>query len=107
MSCNVVKSFNWHWKNNITTKDRFFAYLSHEIRNPLTSILGTTEKIVNEITDEEIKKQVRRLQKSTFQVNEILEQVLDFSSMNADQISLHMDHVDVIEVCWRYDRVTS
>jgi signal transduction histidine kinase len=77
-------------------KDRFFAYLSHEIRNPLTSILGTTEKILIDITDENLKKQMRRLQKNTFQVNELLEQVLDFSSLHAEQITLHMENIDII-----------
>ena len=79
-------------------KDRFFAYLSHEIRNPLTSILGTTEAILADIPNGLLKQQMRRLQKSTFHVNELLEQVLDFSSLQADQITLNMEQIDIIEM---------
>ena len=79
-------------------KDRFFAYLSHEIRNPLTSILGTTEAILADVPNGLLKQQMRRLQKSTFHVNELLEQVLDFSSLQADQITLNIEQIDIIEM---------
>ena len=76
----------------------FFAYLSHEIRNPLTSILGTTEAILTELPNGLLKQQMRRLQKSTFHVNQLLEQVLDFSSLQSEQITLNMEQIDVIEM---------
>ena len=79
-------------------KDLFIAYLSHEIRNPLTVIVASVEML--ELSESELKKQqyMRSLQSASTGLASLLDDVLDFSSLERSRLDLNMVHVDVVSL---------
>lgn len=74
---------------------QIMAYLSHELRNPLQSInLATTllkGKIKNNDNSEKVKTYVETIEKSCNNMNKIINDVLDLSRLNANEMIIDLD----------------
>lgn len=81
-------------------KDEFLSSVSHELRTPLTNICAFSE-ILTQVTPADqdnwqefltiITDEIRRLKK-------LVDDVLDFSSLEAGRITLHFEAIDVAEL---------
>lgn len=70
-------------------KSRFLANMSHEIRNPLNSVTILSKLLEREDLDSEKRKEfVRRITTATNTVTQILDEILDFSKLEAGQTLL-------------------
>lgn len=81
-------------------KSAFLATMSHELRTPLNSIIGFTgillQKLVGPLSEEQ-EKQLKMVQGSARHLLELINDVLDISKIEADQIVLIKDDFDVCE----------
>jgi signal transduction histidine kinase len=81
-------------------KSAFLATMSHELRTPLNSIIGFTgillQKLVGPLSEEQ-EKQLKMVQGSARHLLELINDVLDISKIEADQIVLMRDEFDVCE----------
>lgn len=91
---NVTDSYN-----STSMKRDFFANASHELKSPLTSILGYHELIRNGIlTDpEEISKAVEKTIKDAKRMNKIIMDMLTLSSLENEQLR-SVEEINVSEV---------
>lgn len=69
-------------------KSRFIAVVSHEIRNHLNSLIGITELISDTRLDTEQREYLRIIKLAGANVLRLINQVLDFSRIEARQVSL-------------------
>ena len=67
-------------------KQRFLANMSHEIRTPLQSIIGFTEQLRQEQSDNEA---VAAIQTSSEHLLHIVNEVLDYSRISSGSFTLH------------------
>ena len=72
------------------TKTRFFSNISHEFRTPLTVILGMSE----EIEKPNLAKQM--IQQSGQNLLRLVNQMLDFSKMDAGKLTLRLQSGDLV-----------
>ena len=80
-------------------KSAFLANMSHEIRTPMNSILGFSELLKNNKLDAE--KQTRFIDiinTNGKQLITIIDDIIDFSKIEANQIELRYNSVDVINL---------
>jgi signal transduction histidine kinase len=70
------------------TKSRFLSNMSHEIRSPLTSIMGFTDIIDRLETDPEKKKYLQAIKTSSDHLLHTVNDVLDFSKLDAGKLQL-------------------
>ena len=70
------------------TKSRFLSNMSHEIRSPLTSIMGFTDIIDRIETDPEKKKYLQAIKTSSDHLLHTVNDVLDFSKLDAGKLQL-------------------
>jgi signal transduction histidine kinase/ligand-binding sensor domain-containing protein/DNA-binding response OmpR family regulator len=77
-------------------KSRFFANISHEFRTPLTLILGPIEKLLSEITNPKWKNQLQITIRNSQQLLRLINQLLDFSKLEAGRMSLRAKKQDII-----------
>ncbi|HEX7555869.1 MAG TPA: ATP-binding protein, partial [Leptolinea sp.] len=81
-------------------KSAFLATMSHELRTPLNSIIGFTgillQKLVGPLSEEQ-EKQLKMVQGSAHHLLELINDVLDISKIEADQIVISTEEFDVAE----------
>lgn len=76
-------------------KSNFLATMSHEIRTPMQSVYGLLELIEAERPDSGILTMVKTAKDSASGLLEILDDILDFAKMDADQMELDNFEVPV------------
>ncbi len=77
-------------------KSAFLANLSHEIRTPMNAILGFSEILTDEDSSDEKKLQYSELiNKSSKQLLHIINDIVDISKIEAGQIDLHKDKINL------------
>jgi signal transduction histidine kinase/ligand-binding sensor domain-containing protein/CheY-like chemotaxis protein/AraC-like DNA-binding protein len=80
-------------------KIRFFTNISHDLRTPLTLILGYLESVFQGIGNNKILAE--RLSIITNNANRLLRlvnQLLDFQKIDAESLKLHCEYQDVVDV---------
>ncbi len=69
-------------------KSRFFANVAHEIRTPLSMIQGPVKTLQSKITDPEMVYQLDMAERNTNRLNELINQMLDISKIDAAKYKL-------------------
>ena len=82
-------------------KTQFLANMSHEIRTPLNGIIGMVDLMMhNDTLNDQIKEQVEIIQSSSSDLLNILNDVLDLSKIEAGEIILHHQVVDLHQLIY-------
>ncbi|HKJ82939.1 MAG TPA: PAS domain S-box protein [Mariprofundaceae bacterium] len=79
-------------------KSRFLATMSHELRTPLNSIIGFTSTVLNGMAGpltEEQSKQLEMVQQSARHLLELINDVLDISKIEANQLQIRTESFDL------------
>lgn len=91
-------------------KSAFLANMSHEIRTPMNSILGFAELLGEEdLSTEERKQYINIIQSGTNQLLSIISDIIDVSKIQAGQVVLHPELVnldelfEVIQINFQYE----
>ncbi len=85
-------------------KSAFLATMSHELRTPLNSIIGFAGILQQELPgplNEEQKKQLAMLRNSARHLLDLINDVLDLSKIEADQLTLSCTEFDLRETVQR------
>lgn len=77
-------------------KLRFFTNISHEFRTPLTLILAPLEKLLNEITVENLRSQVKIIYRNAYRLLRLINQVMDIRKLDAGGLTLQTTQEDLI-----------
>ena len=72
------------------TKERFLANMSHEMRTPMNAISGFTEQIAQGPLDSQQREQIQMVQKSAEHLLYLINEILDFSKLQADRLQLEL-----------------
>lgn len=76
-------------------RSRFIATMSHEIRTPLAGLLGMIDLLLLDETDDEKCDFLKNAQVSGLALNRIVNDVLDFSKMEAGLFAFENESVDI------------
>ncbi|MEG3086007.1 PAS domain S-box protein [Sphingomonas sp. PB4P5] len=79
------------------SKERFLANMSHELRTPLNSIIGFS-RLLDQSTglDAEDQRRVRMVHRAGVALHAVIDNVLDFSKLEADKLALVCTPFDVL-----------
>jgi signal transduction histidine kinase/ActR/RegA family two-component response regulator len=85
-------------------KGAFLAQVSHEIRNPLTAIMGTIDLL--ELPADPAVREARldMLRRSATSLLELVDDVLDYSKMEAERIEINSKAIDPVIVIEEIER---
>ena len=83
-------------------KDEFLACVSHELRSPLTALLGLSkllqDPMMGELSDRQ-RRYAQLIHRSGKQLISIVNDILDFTRMETGHLDLHPSSVDLASVC--------
>ncbi|AOS43773.1 Sensory/regulatory protein RpfC [Lacunisphaera limnophila] len=77
------------------TKDEFLASISHEIRNPMNGIIGLADSLPSTLLDPVSQHKFGLLRDCADHLSSLLEDLLDFSRLQAGGIELNMAPFDL------------
>jgi PAS domain S-box-containing protein len=86
----------------LRVKDEFLANMSHELRTPLNAILGLSESLSEQVAgplNEKQQKYLNTINESGHHLLSLINDILDLAKIEAGQISLDINKVDVNSVC--------
>jgi signal transduction histidine kinase/ActR/RegA family two-component response regulator len=81
-------------------KSRFLSVMSHEIRTPLNSMLGLTDVLLLSPLASEQVRHLRVLQRSGQSLLRILNDILDFSRLEAGKLHIENHEFDLYEMLY-------
>ncbi|MCB0415049.1 MAG: response regulator, partial [Bdellovibrionales bacterium] len=80
-------------------KSKFVATVSHEIRTPINGIVGATQVFSNHNLDETQKKLLRAINHSSKTLLNLVNELLDFSKLEAQKIQIQTKPIDLYAFC--------
>ncbi len=86
-------------ENSNRSKDEFLANLSHELRNPLTPILGWAKLLRSGKLDEATtNRAIDVIERSAIAQTQLIEDILDISRITSGKLHLDTSPTDLVEV---------
>jgi len=79
-----------------TFKNKFFAYIAHEIKTPLSIILGIGEKLRQENQDPEQNQYLETIQYEGNNMLGLIDEIVDITRIQDGSIRLHYRHGDIV-----------
>ena len=78
-------------------KSRFLSNVSHAMRTPLTDIIGYADLLTETVADNDAKTanlQARHIRNSGLVLLKMIDDLLDYSSIETDELQVHLEPVD-------------
>jgi two-component system sensor histidine kinase/response regulator len=91
-----IKNAKLHELN--ASKDKFFSIISHDLRGPFQALLGYSELIeetIDTASKDEIKSDIRKLQKTVEQLYALIENLLTWSTIQQGVIKYQLEEVEL------------
>lgn len=81
-------------------KNEFLSSISHELKTPLTSIIGWTATLKSSPLDntEEIQNGLYYIEEECIRLTEMVEELLDFSRLQSGNQKLNIDNNNLVEI---------
>jgi PAS domain S-box-containing protein len=76
-------------------KSAFLSNMSHEIRTPMNGILGFSKMLEENLESEKRTQYVNYIHSSASQLLNIINDIIDFSKIEANQLRLHINDFDL------------
>ncbi|MBF0611149.1 MAG: hybrid sensor histidine kinase/response regulator, partial [Magnetococcales bacterium] len=80
-------------------KSKYLAFISHEIRIPLSVVIGLGDLLMETATNELSRGYIRQLQGAGNNLLDLINQILDFSKIEAGQLNLVYEPVSLRTMC--------
>ncbi len=82
-------------------KDDFLHSITHDLRNPMTSIRGFIKFLLDEIAgpiNEQQKKMLETMDRASFKLLNMINDILDIAKLEAGKMELVLENVNVIKI---------
>lgn len=96
-----IKTINEELKSVNAGKDKFFSIIAHDLKSPLSGLLGFTEILVeeyNELQDEEKREFIEHSHQAAKSLMALLENLLEWSRVQSGNVSFSPTKLNVASI---------
>jgi len=86
-------------------KEVFFAKLSHDMRQPITIIVTSSDIVLQygqKLSSEKREQHVKRIRNQAMTMLDFLEDIMLLSQLEWDEIPVNKGQQDIVKLCYRY-----
>lgn len=83
-------------------RKKLLAYITHDLRMPLSSMLGYVEAVQDGVKPERNEQYLKYIRDNTIRINRMIEELSFLSHLETGQVSYHMEAVDVAYFLHRF-----
>ncbi len=94
--CDSINYMAQELSNTESMKNEFISSVSHELRTPLTAIKGWSETMMAVDDRDTFVKGMRVITSETERLSQMVEELLDFSRIQDNRLTLIMDKIDIL-----------
>ncbi len=94
--CDSINYMAQELSRTESMKNEFISSISHELRTPLTAIKGWSETLTAIDDRETFVKGMRVITSETERLSQMVEELLDFSRIQDNRLTLIMDKIDIL-----------
>lgn len=94
--CDSINYMAQELSRTESMKNEFISSVSHELRTPLTAIKGWSETLTAIDDRETFVKGMRVITSETERLSQMVEELLDFSRIQDNRLTLIMDKIDIL-----------
>ncbi|MDA3847530.1 MAG: ATP-binding protein [Vallitaleaceae bacterium] len=98
MALAELKTLKKAAEDSIGEKSMFLANMSHELRTPLNALIGMSELMIETSLDENQQDLITSINQSANILYDIINTILDFSKLEANQMGLESAPIDIIKI---------
>lgn len=91
-----IEKLHGQLKETSQAKLQFFTNISHEVKTPLTLILGPLENLFNHYQDEYGRRQLRMIRSNTRRLHQLIDQLMEFRKVESNSLKLRVGEGDII-----------
>jgi PAS domain S-box-containing protein len=92
---------NLQLQEEVRLKSQFLALMSHELRTPMNAILGFSQLLMRQAQHQLGQNQIHMLERifnSGKHLLKLIEDILDFSKLEAGRLELNLEEFDLVEL---------
>jgi signal transduction histidine kinase len=94
-----LREATWQIERAMAAKSEFLAKMSHELRNPLNSIIGYSEILLEAVeVDGQKSKDLISIRNAGHRLLELINDLLDLAKLEAGKAGLHRDQVALTDL---------
>lgn len=85
----------------INTKDRFFSIIAHDLKNPMNTLIGFSELLINRwknLNEDKKQKYIEMINSSSNHLFELLTNLLDWSRSQTGSIKVNFEVISIKDV---------
>ncbi|MBM7035565.1 hybrid sensor histidine kinase/response regulator [Vibrio ulleungensis] len=82
----------------VTVREQFLATMSHELRTPIAGVHGLLDLLGHKLSDPSLVELIEQAKSSTSLLNQLVNEVLDFSKIDSGDTTLIITKVDLVAV---------
>jgi PAS domain S-box-containing protein len=97
-----LRRANYELERALRVKDEFLANMSHELRTPLNAVIGLSDSLAEQTAgplNDKQQKYIATIRESGQHLLELINDILDLAKIEAGQVALSREKVDVTAVC--------
>ena len=83
-------------------RKKLLAYITHDLRMPLSSMLGYVEAVQDKVKPERNEQYLKYIQENTIRINRMIEELSFLSHLETGQVSYRMEPVHVVHFLRRF-----
>ena len=83
-------------------RKKLLAYITHDLRLPLASMLGYVEAVQDGVMPERNEQYLKYIRENTIRVNRMIEELTFLSHLETGQVSYRMEPVDMVHFLRRF-----